>query len=72
VGVSAFIKRYHLKILFSLSIAMFILMVFSMSQNADGTVPIALVFVGSLMLALVSLAKNRLLDSDLFMKRSPQ
>ena len=68
--MSGFIRRYHLKILYCLVVAMFILLIFSMSQNARGTVPIALGFVGSLMLVLVSLAKDRWLDSGLFMNGS--
>jgi len=53
-----------MKMLYFLVVAMFIMLIFGISSNSEHTVLIALGFVGSFMLALVSLAKDRWLDSD--------
>ena len=63
---SGFRRYFDVKILYWLVVTMFILLIFSISSNSKGTVLVALCFIGSFMLALVSLAKDRWLDSDLF------
>jgi hypothetical protein len=57
-----------MKLLYGLVVAMFLLLILSMSSDSKHTVFIALSFVGSFLLVLVSLAKDRLLDSDIFRK----